>query len=90
MVTGALQCGLLFADAIGQEDALHYALVLAATTDDSDALLSAAKKYSACTQSTKDAINLCLQETYKRIKTMSWQEILEHGAEVGVTIIIDL
>ncbi len=89
IATGALQCGLLFADAIGQEDALHYALVLNTTTDDSEALLSTARKYSAYTQGQKNTVMQCLQKTYKTIKTMSWQEVLERGAEIGTTIILD-
>jgi len=89
MVTGAAQLGLLFADAVGQEDALHYAVVLAATSNDSNAVVAAAEKYCEHTQGQKDVINLCAQETYKKIKAMSWQEIVEHGTEIGTTMILD-
>lgn len=89
MATGTMQLGLLFADAIGQEDALHYAMVLTATSDNSDALTVAAEQFCSYTQAQKDAINACAQETYKKIKAMSWQEILEHGTEIGTTIILD-
>ena len=89
MATGAVQLGLLFADAIGKEDALHYAMVLTATTNNSDALTVATEEYYSYTQAQKNAVKLCAQETYKKIKTMSWQEILEHGTEIGTTIILD-
>jgi hypothetical protein len=89
MATGAMQLGLLFADAIGQEDALHYAMVLTATSDNSNALTIAAEQYCSYTQAQKDAMNVCAQETYTKIKTMSWQEILEHGTEIGTTMILD-
>jgi hypothetical protein len=89
MATGAMQLGLLFADAVGQEDALHYAMVLTATSNNSDALTVAAEQYCSYTQAQKDAINACAQETYTKIKAMSWQEILEHGTEIGTTMILD-
>ena len=89
MATGAVHLCLLFADAVGQEDALHYAMILTATSNNSDALTVAAEKYCSYTQAQKDAINVCVQETYKKIKTMSWQEILEHGTEIGTTMILD-
>ena len=89
MATGALQLGLLFADAIGQEDALHYAMVLTATTNNTDALTIAAEQYCSYTQAQKEAISVCAQETYTKIKTMSWQELIEHGTEIGTTIILD-
>ena len=89
MATGAAQIGLLFADALGQEDALHYAMVLSATSNNSDAVITAAEKYCVHTTNQKNAINLCAQETYNKIKMMSWQEILEHGAEMGTTMILD-
>lgn len=89
MATGTMQLGLLFADAIGQENALHYAIVLEATSDNSQAVVTAAKKYCIDTQKQKDAINLCAQATYKKIQSMSWQEILEHGTEIGTSMILD-
>ncbi len=89
MATGALQLGLLFADAVGQEDALHYAMVLSATTDNTEALTVAAEQYCSYTQAQKDAIHKCAQETYTKIKRMSWQEIVEHGTEIGTTLILD-
>jgi|GEM_PF-1236035 len=89
MAINALQCGLLFADAIGQEDALHYALILSTATDDSEAVLSAAKKYSDQTDHQKKEINLCIQETYEKIRSMSWQDLLENGTQIGTTMILD-
>ena len=89
MATGAVQLGLLFADAVGQEDALHYAIVLEATSDNSQAVVTAAKKYCLDTQKQKDAINLCAQATYKKIQSMSWQKILENGTEIGTSMILD-
>jgi hypothetical protein len=89
MATGAIQLGLLFADAVGQEDALHYAMVLAATSDNSQAIVTAAKKYCIDTQKQKDVISLCAQTTYKKIQSMSWQEILENGTEIGTSMILD-
>lgn len=89
MATGAVQLGLLFADAVGQEDALHYAMVLTATSNNSNALTVAAEKYCSDVQAQKDAINICAQETYKKLKSMSWQELLEHGTEIGTTMILD-
>jgi hypothetical protein len=89
MATGAVQLGLLFADAVGQEDALHYAVVLAATSENSGAVATAAEHYCLHTQVQKDAINRCAQETYKKIQVMSWQEILENGTEIGTTMILD-
>ena len=89
MATGVVQLGLLFADAVGQEDALHYAVVLAATSENSGTLARAAEHYCLHTQAQKDAINWCVQKTYKKIQAMPWQELLENGTEIGTTMILD-
>lgn len=89
MATGCLQLGLLFADAVGQGDALHYAVVSSAFSQDSDVLLKSAQLYCVYTQAQKDAVNRCVQETCQKLKSMTWQELLEGGTEVGVTIVLD-
>ena len=89
MATGVLQLGLIFVNELGQEDALRYAMVLSATSHNSDVFSKACEHYSAHAQVQHDAINYCAQETYKKIKAMSWQEILEHGTEIGTTMILD-
>jgi hypothetical protein len=55
------------------------------TTDNSDACLVAEEKYRARMQVQNDAI----KETYNKIKEMPWQEVLEHGSEIGTTMILD-
>ncbi|HLC07326.1 MAG TPA: RNase A-like domain-containing protein [Candidatus Babeliales bacterium] len=89
MATGILQLGLLFADAVGQESALDYSMALARVSQDSDAVFKIAQQYCLHTQVQKDAINRCAQETYQKIKFMSWQDLLEHGTEIGTTMILD-
>ena len=76
---------------MGQEDALHYAMILTATSNNSDALTVAAEKYCSYTQAQKRC-NKCMrvQETYvKKLRPCLWQEILEHGTEIGTTMILD-
>ena len=90
MATGAMHFGLLFADAIGKEDALHYAMILNATSNDSEPLINAAKQYCKYTQEQKDALNLGLHNTYKKIQSTSWPDIVEHGVQIGSTIILDI
>lgn len=90
MATGCLQLGLLFVDAVRQEDALHYAVISSALSQDSDVLLKKAQQYCVYTQAQKDMVNFCAQETYKKLKSMTWQELLEGGTEVGMTMVLDL
>ena len=90
MAKGALQLGLLFITELGKEDALHYAMVFSAVSPEhSDYFMKAAEQYSLQEKARHDAISQCAQETYKKIKAMSWQEILEQGTEIGTTIILD-
>ena len=89
MATGMLQLGLLFADAVGQEEDFHYAAVLAKFSEESDVIVRFSEKYCLHTQVQKDLINRCAKETYQKIKSMSWQELLEGGTEIGTTMILD-
>src|SRR5690606_22140903 len=88
MANGAAQLGLLFLNEVGQEDALHYAMILSATSQNSEAIIAATEKYCELTQSQKNILNLQAQETYKKIKAMPWQEVVENGTQIGTTIIL--
>jgi hypothetical protein len=89
MVTGCVHLGLLFADAVGQENALDYSVALARSSQDPDAVLNVVQQHCLHTQAQKDAINHCVKETCKKIKSMSWQDLLENGTEIGTTMILD-
>ncbi|MBY0353296.1 EndoU domain-containing protein [Candidatus Babeliales bacterium] len=89
MATGALQLGLSFFDAIGQEDARQNAVLTAAISKNYDAIPEFAQEHCLHTQAQKDAISHCAKETYEKIKAMSWQEIVENGTELGATMIFD-
>ena len=89
MATGALHLGLLFIDAVGQEEALDHAMHLAMFSNDSDATSKVAQKHCLYTQAQKDAINKCIQQTSQKIRGMSWQELIENGTEIGTTMILD-
>ncbi len=89
IITGCVHLGLLFADALGQENALDYSIALARSSQDSNAVLHVAQQHCAYTQEQKDAINHYVQETYKKIKSKSWQELLQDATEIGTTMILD-
>lgn len=89
MARGAIQLVLCFADAIGQEESLHYSLALARNSPDPDALSRFYKQYHLHAKAEADAIDACIKQTYKKIRSMSWQEIIENGSEIGTTMILD-
>ena len=89
MATGALHLGLLCADAVGQEEVLGYAVHLVMFSKDSDAVMKVAQNHCLHTQVQKDAINKCIQQTFQKIRKMSWQELMENGTEIGTTMILD-
>jgi len=85
LITGPAHLGLLFVDVMSRADDLDYAMIETLTTDNSDAWLVAEEKYRARMQVQNDAI----KETYNKIKEMPWQEVLEHGSEIGTTMALD-
>lgn len=89
MARGAIQLVLCFADAIGQEESLHYSLALARSSSDPDALSRFYKEYHLHAKAEADAIDACIKQTYHKIRSMSWQEIIENGSEIGTTMILD-
>ncbi len=86
MITGPAHLGLLFVDVMSRADDLDYAMIETLTTDNSDAWLVAEEKYRARMQTQNNVI----KETYKRIHEMPWQEVVEHGAEIGTTMGLEL
>lgn len=86
MVTGPAQLGLLFIDVMSRVDDLDYAMVEILTKHNSDAFLVEEEKYRTRMQNQHNAINECVQ----KIKEMPWQEVVEHGSEIGTTMTLDM
>ncbi len=89
MATGTINLALHFSDAIGQEETRQNAVLGAAFSKDYDAIPKIGQEYRLYTQAQKDAINRCAQETYQKLKAMPWEKLLENGAELGITTILD-
>lgn len=89
MARGAVQLALCFTDAIGQEESLHYSLALARSSSDPDALSKFYQQYHLHAKAEADAIHEYVNKTYNTIRSMSWQDVIENGSEVGTTMILD-
>lgn len=89
MATGILHLGLLFAESVGREEDFYYAAALAKFSEQPDVIMKFSEKYCAHSCAQKEAIQLCAEQTYQKLKSMTWQEVLEGGSEIGTTIILD-
>lgn len=89
MATGILHMGFIVAESIGHEEDSHYAVARALFSEEPDVVMQFSKKYYEQTQEQKEAISRCAHHTYEKIKSMSWQEVLENGTEIGMTMILD-
>lgn len=89
MAMGMLQFGMLFAEAVGHEENFRHATALAIFSEQSDVVMNFAQQYCAYSDAQKEAIEFCAQETYQKLKAMTWQEVLESGTEIGTTLILD-
>jgi len=90
MATGALQLGVFFLGAVGQEQALQDAvLTMGFSKNNSPEALKHAEEYSLHTQAQIKAVKNLTQRTYTKLSCMPWEKLVEHGAELGVTMILD-
>lgn len=89
MAISTLQLGFLFLDAAGQEDAQQDLIFASAFTKNFDAIKQAASDYCKQTAAQHDIFKHYIKSSYEKLKNMSWQELLEHGAELGTTMVLD-
>jgi len=90
MAMGTLHLGLQFLDAVGNEDARQNAVLVAAYSQNYDAIPKLAQDHYLHTQAQRDAINRSVLQTYDKIKAAPWQKLVEKGFELGTTMILDV
>jgi hypothetical protein len=89
MATGALQLGMLFVKAVNQHEENNNAAFAALLSPDKNALSKFDQEYALNIKNHINVINQSIKQTYQKIQTMPWQELLEKGTEVGTTLVLD-
>jgi len=91
MATSALPLGVLFLDAVGQEEArqnIFFAVPL--SKNNHDMAIKVAQEYSLHSLSQINGIHRQLQKTYKKVLGTSWETLIERGAQLGIMMILDV
>jgi hypothetical protein len=89
MAKGTLHMGLLFLDAVGQEDVRQDALLLAACSKNYEVLDRLEKNYCLQTKAQSEALHHLARTTYDKLKEKSWQGLVGDGIELGTTMVLD-
>ncbi len=55
-----------------------------------DAILDIAHEHCLHTQAQIDSVKSLAKETYKKLTSMSWQELVENRAALGTTMVLDM
>ncbi|MFA6263727.1 MAG: hypothetical protein WCW33_04130 [Candidatus Babeliales bacterium] len=89
MAKGTLHMGLLFLDAVGQEDVRQDALLVAAFSKNYEVLYSIERNYCLQTKAQSEALHHLARTTYDKLKKKSWKELAGDGIELGTTMVLD-
>ena len=89
MATGALQLGLFFVKAVNQHEENKNAAFTALLSHDKNALSKFDQEYALNVKNHISALNQSIKQTYQKIQTMTWEELLEKSVEVGTTLVLD-
>jgi filamentous hemagglutinin len=90
MATGALHLGLLLVKAVNQHDENDQAACAALLSNNGDTPFKFEKEYTLKVKTYQRAITQSIQKTYQKMKTMTWEQLLENGVEVGTTLVLDI
>ena len=90
MAKGTLNMGLLFLDAVGQEDVRQNAVLVAAFSKNYEVLDRVEKNYCLQTRAQSEALHHLADTTYDKLKNKTWTGLIGDGIEIGTTMVLDV
>lgn len=89
MVTSTLQLAGMCLEVIGREALSDASYMIGRSPADSDVIMKFAQQNSLEMQQNIEAFQATATESYNKLKLMPWQEVVENGAEIGTTMILE-